>query len=86
MFGTCAGMILLARDVEGRETPHLGAIDITVARNASGRQVHSFETALAIDGVGGDVPAVFIRAPYITRVGAGVRVLARHDGVPVMAL
>ena len=86
MFGTCAGMILLARDVEGRETPHLGAIDITVARNASGRQVHSFETALAIDGVGRDVPAVFIRAPYITRVGAGVRVLARHDGVPVMAL
>ena len=85
MFGTCAGMILLARDVEGRAAAPLGAIDITVARNASGRQVHSFETTLAIDGIGDDVPAVFIRAPYITRVGAGVRVLARHAGVPVMA-
>ncbi|MEN6369819.1 MAG: pyridoxal 5'-phosphate synthase glutaminase subunit PdxT [Thermotogota bacterium] len=85
MFGTCAGMILLARDVEGRTAPPVGAIDITVARNASGRQVHSFETTLRIDRIGDDVPAVFIRAPYITRVGAGVRVLARHAGVPVMA-
>lgn len=85
MFGTCAGMILLARDVEGRSVPHLGAIDIAVARNASGRQVHSFETPLSIDGIGDDVPAVFIRAPYITRVGSGVRVLARHNEVPVMA-
>ena len=85
MFGTCAGMILLARDVEGRPAPHLGAIDIAVARNASGRQVHSFEATLRIEGVGDDVPAVFIRAPYITRFGAGVRILARHDGVPVMA-
>ncbi|MDD5220960.1 MAG: pyridoxal 5'-phosphate synthase glutaminase subunit PdxT [Candidatus Bipolaricaulis sp.] len=86
MFGTCAGMILLARDVEGREAAHIGAIDIGVARNASGRQVHSFETTLSIDEIGEDVPAVFIRAPYITRIGAGVRILARHDGVPVMAL
>jgi len=86
MFGTCAGMILLARDVEGRGTAHIGAIDIGVARNASGRQVHSFETTLSIDNVGKDVPAVFIRAPYITRVGSGVRILARHDGVPVMAV
>ena len=86
MFGTCAGMILLARDVEGRTLPHLGAIDIAVARNASGRQVHSFEATLRIDEIGDDVPAVFIRAPYITQVGAGVRILARHDGVPVMAV
>lgn len=86
MFGTCAGMILLARDVEGRALPHLGAIDIAVARNATGRQVHSFEATLRIDGIGDDVPAVFIRAPYITRIGAGVRILARHDGVPVMAV
>ncbi len=85
MFGTCAGMILLARGVEGSALSHLGAIDITVARNASGRQIHSFEATLRIDGIGDDVPAVFIRAPYITRVGAGVRVLARYDGVPVMA-
>jgi 5'-phosphate synthase pdxT subunit len=85
MFGTCAGMILLAQEVEGRRTPHVGAIDITVARNASGRQVDSFETTLSVDGIGDDVPAVFIRAPYITRVGPGVKPLARHEGVVVMA-
>lgn len=85
MFGTCAGMILLAREVEGRPVPHIDAIDIAVARNASGRQVHSFETVLRVDGIGDDVPAVFIRAPYVTRVGPEVRVLARYDGVPVIA-
>ncbi|MEW5827082.1 MAG: pyridoxal 5'-phosphate synthase glutaminase subunit PdxT [Candidatus Bipolaricaulota bacterium] len=85
MFGTCAGMILLAREVQGRAEPHIGAIDVAVARNASGRQVHSFETTLDVDGIGPDVPAVFIRAPFIVRVGPGVKVLARHEGVAVMA-
>ncbi|UCF10006.1 MAG: pyridoxal 5'-phosphate synthase glutaminase subunit PdxT [Candidatus Bipolaricaulota bacterium] len=85
LFGTCAGMVLLAAEVEGRDEPHLGAIDITVARNASGRQVDSFETELDVDGVGKKLCAVFIRAPFITRVGPGVRVLAEHEGVPVMA-
>jgi 5'-phosphate synthase pdxT subunit len=85
MFGTCAGMILLANEVEGRTAPIVGGIDLAVARNASGRQVNSFETRLDIEGVGRDVPAVFIRAPYITRTGSGVRILARHDGVAVMA-
>jgi 5'-phosphate synthase pdxT subunit len=85
MFGTCAGMILLANEVEGRAGPIVGGIDITVARNASGRQVNSFETALDVRGVGHDIPAVFIRAPYITRVGPGVSILAQHDGVAVMA-
>jgi 5'-phosphate synthase pdxT subunit len=85
MFGTCAGMILLAKEVEGRSSPYIGAIDVTVARNASGRQVDSFETSLRIEGVGDDVPAVFIRAPFVTRIGAGVRPLAVHDGVVVMA-
>ncbi len=84
-FGTCAGMILLAREIEGRDSPYIGAIDITVARNASGRQVHSFETLLKIEGISGDVPAVFIRAPYITRLGDGVSKLAEHDGHVVMA-
>lgn len=84
-FGTCAGMILLAREVEGQEEAYIRAIDITVARNASGRQVHSFETVLSVDGIGDDVPAVFIRAPYITRMGPGVRPLARHEGAVVMA-
>jgi len=85
MFGTCAGMILLANEIAGRKEPILGAIDIAVARNASGRQVDSFETVLEVDGVGTDVPAVFIRAPYVTRVGPSVHVLARHQGVAVMA-
>ncbi len=85
MFGTCAGMILLATEIEGRPAPHIGAIDITVARNASGRQVDSFETLLDVNGIGRDVPAVFIRAPYVTRVGADVQSLAVHDGVVVMA-
>jgi 5'-phosphate synthase pdxT subunit len=84
-FGTCAGMILLAREIEGRETPYIGAIDITVARNASGRQVDSFETVLEVEGIGDDVPAVFIRAPYVRRMGEGVRALATYDGSVVMA-
>ena len=85
MFGTCAGMILLAREAEGRANPGLDAIDVTVSRNASGRQVDSFETALPIDGIGPDVPAVFIRAPYATRIGPGVTPMAHHDGFVVMA-
>ncbi len=85
LFGTCAGMILLARKIEGRDEPYVGAIDITVARNASGRQVHSFETVLAVEGIGKNIPAVFIRAPYITRLGKSVTALAKHDGHVVMA-
>ena len=85
LFGTCAGMILLAREIEGRTEPYVGAIDITVARNASGRQVHSFETLLNIEGIGDNIPAVFIRAPYITRLGRGVTALAKYDGHVVMA-
>jgi len=85
LFGTCAGMILLARQIEGRDEPYVGAIDITVARNASGRQVHSFETLLNVEGIGDDILAVFIRAPYITRLGKSVTALAEHDGHVVMA-
>jgi len=84
-FGTCAGMILLASEIEGRSEAYVGAIDITVARNASGRQVHSFETLLEVEGIGGDVPAVFIRAPYITRLGEGVSALAKYNGHVVIA-
>lgn len=82
-FGTCAGMILLASEVvDGRADQHaLAAIDISVRRNAFGRQVDSFETDLDVDGLGGDgldgpLHAVFIRAPVVERVGAGVEVLA----------
>ncbi len=85
LFGTCAGMILLAAQIEGQKETYVEAIDITVARNASGRQVDSFETLLSIEGIGEEVPAVFIRAPYVTRVGCGVRPLAAHDGAMVMA-
>jgi 5'-phosphate synthase pdxT subunit len=81
-FGTCAGMILLAREiVDGRDDQHhLGAIDITVRRNAFGRQIDSFETDLDVDGLEGDFHAVFIRAPLVERVGPGVDVLARVEG------
>lgn len=76
MFGTCAGMILLASELS--EGPaHLQAIPMTVRRNAFGRQVDSFETMLAVEGIGQDVEAVFIRAPYVEQVGEGVRVLAK---------
>jgi len=85
MFGTCAGMILLSREVDGSPSPYIGAIDIGVKRNASGRQVESFETLLSVDGIGEDVPAVFIRAPYVVRLGPGVVPMARHEGAVVMA-
>ncbi|MEA2716711.1 MAG: pyridoxal 5-phosphate synthase pdxT subunit [Actinomycetota bacterium] len=78
-FGTCAGMILLAADVlDGRaDQRSFGAVDVGVRRNAFGRQVDSFETSLAVDGLpGGPFPAVFIRAPVVARVGEGVEVLA----------
>ena len=84
-FGTCAGMILLAADVlDGRPDQRcFGAIDVSVRRNAFGRQVDSFETALAVDGLaGGAFPAVFIRAPVVERVGEGVEVLATVDAWP----
>jgi 5'-phosphate synthase pdxT subunit len=86
-FGTCAGMILLAREVlDGRPDQRtFGTVDIAVRRNAFGRQVDSFETALSVEGVpGGPVPAVFIRAPVVERVGEGVEVLATVDGHAVL--
>jgi len=78
VFGTCAGMILLADGVldgtADQET--LGGIDMTVRRNAFGRQVHSFEGDLAFDGFDSPVHAVFIRAPWVERLGDGVEALA----------
>ena len=87
-YGACAGMILLASEildagVAGREAVPLGGIDITVRRNAFGRQVDSFEGDIAFDGLDGPVHAVFIRAPWVERVGDGVQVLARAAGHPV---
>jgi 5'-phosphate synthase pdxT subunit len=87
LFGTCAGMILLAASaVDGLpDQRYLGLIDIEVRRNAFGRQVHSFEAALELPGDPEPMTGVFIRAPQVERVGAGVEVLARLDGQPVAA-
>ena len=84
VFGTCAGLILLATSiVDGREDQRsFGAIDVTVRRNAYGRQVDSFEADLESDV--GTIPGVFIRAPRIERVGEAVSVLATHGGEPVL--
>lgn len=85
LFGTCAGLIVLAKTIEGSEQPHLPLMDIHVQRNAFGRQRESFETDLQIDGVGDTFRAVFIRAPLIVKAGEGVQVLARHNGQIVAA-
>jgi len=77
IFGTCAGMILLAREAIGLNLPSIGIMNIEVRRNAFGRQVDSFETDLAIPALGGKpFRAIFIRAPWIERVGPDVEVLA----------
>ncbi|MQR88274.1 pyridoxal 5'-phosphate synthase glutaminase subunit PdxT [Bacillus megaterium] len=79
VFGTCAGLILLAGQVVDREEPHLGVMNITVARNSFGRQRDSFEAALNIKDIGEDFIGVFIRAPHIVEVGENVEVLAMHN-------
>ena len=83
-YGSCAGMILLAAEIldagaPGREAEALGAIDMTVRRNAFGRQVDSFEGDIDVVGLDEPVRAVFIRAPWVERVGPDVEVLARAD-------
>ena len=78
MFGTCAGMILLAKTLIGYDEAHIGAMDITVERNAFGRQKDSFEAALSIKGVGENFVGVFIRAPYVVNVADDVEVLSTH--------
>lgn len=85
-WGTCAGMIFLAKDIGIDEQPILGAMDITVDRNAFGRQIDSFETDLQIAGLAGaPFHAVFIRAPVVTAVEPGVDVLARLDDGRIVA-
>lgn len=89
LLGTCAGMILMAKRIEaaGEDQPRLGLMDITVERNAYGRQVDSFEADLPVKGIdSGPVRGVFIRAPVIRSVGDGVDVLAMHDDRIVAAL
>jgi 5'-phosphate synthase pdxT subunit len=81
ILGTCAGMIVMAREVGGGE-PLLGVMDIGVERNAYGRQVDSFEADVDVEGL--PVRAVFIRAPRVTRLGPDVEVLAEREGLPVV--
>jgi 5'-phosphate synthase pdxT subunit len=87
VFGTCAGLILLATEVlDGRpDQRSFGALDITVRRNGYGRQIDSFEADIDVDGMDGDpFHAVFIRAPTVESTGPGVAVLAEHGGGPVL--
>jgi 5'-phosphate synthase pdxT subunit len=84
MLGTCAGMIVMARRVDGGE-PLLDLVDITVRRNAYGRQVESFEAKVEVRGISEPVRGVFIRAPQVEDVGPEVDVLAEHEGRPVVA-
>lgn len=84
VFGTCAGAILLAKKLENDEREHLAVMDIEVVRNAYGRQLGSFYAQSEFDGV--SVPMTFIRAPYISKVGKGVKILAVVDGKIVAAV
>ena len=84
MLGTCAGMIVMARRVDGGE-PLLRLVDITVTRNAYGRQVDSFEADLEVEGIDEPVRGVFIRAPQVEDVGEDVHVIAEYAGKPVVA-
>jgi 5'-phosphate synthase pdxT subunit len=83
VLGTCAGLILLSRDASDLTVSTLGPLDVTVERNAYGRQIDSFTDAIDMPVVGGAVHGVFIRAPRIRRVGSGVEVVATHGHEPV---
>jgi 5'-phosphate synthase pdxT subunit len=86
LYGTCAGLILMAKHIAGDQVaPHrLGVMDVTVRRNAYGRQAESFETDIDVEAFDGPFRAVFIRAPAIQAVGDHVQVLAEHYGEPVI--
>ncbi len=83
-FGTCAGAILLAREVQNPDQHGLGALDITVRRNAYGRQLESTILTSLTKLAGGELEQVYIRAPRIEQVGTGVEVLAEREGYPVL--
>lgn len=83
VLGTCAGLIVLAKDADRLPSPPLAVIDITAVRNGYGRQVHSFHDAVDVAPLAGAFDGVFIRAPRITGVGRGVEVIATREGEPV---
>lgn len=80
IWGTCMGMILMAREIEGSSQPRLGLLDITVRRNAFGAQVHSFEGLTPVTVLEEPLEAVYIRAPVVTEMGSGVEAIAHWDG------
>jgi 5'-phosphate synthase pdxT subunit len=84
LFGTCAGAILLAREVHGPRQPSLGLLDATIDRNAYGRQVDSFEAVIEARELGEPLSGVFIRAPRFVATGPGVEVLGCLNGAPVL--
>jgi 5'-phosphate synthase pdxT subunit len=87
IFGTCAGMIILAKEIDGGEVPVLPLLDVLAHRNAFGRQQDSFETELAVSDLGAEpVHAVFIRAPVIERIGDGVEVMAQLEDGRIVAV
>ncbi len=83
IWGTCAGAILLAKEIVGNKQPRLGLMDISVKRNEYGRQIDSFEAMITVKGVG-KIRGFFIRAPIIARLGKNVRALAFYEGNPVI--
>ncbi|TSB44660.1 pyridoxal 5'-phosphate synthase glutaminase subunit PdxT [Alkalicoccobacillus porphyridii] len=85
IFGTCAGLILMADEIVGQDAAHLGLMNMRVQRNAFGRQRESFETTLEVQGVAEDLRSVFIRAPLIEEVGEHVEVLSTYNGEIVAA-
>ncbi len=84
VYGTCAGMILLADSLTDGDQPLVGGLDVVIRRNAFGRQNESFERDIEVSGLEEPLTAVFIRAPWVEKVGADVEVLAEIDGHPVM--
>ncbi|MGX4600002.1 pyridoxal 5'-phosphate synthase glutaminase subunit PdxT [Faecalimicrobium sp. JNUCC 81] len=84
VWGTCAGMILLAKEIKNDDV-HIGTMDIEVVRNGYGRQLGSFNTEEKVNYIGDNIPMVFIRAPYIKNVGAKVEVLSKVNGKIVAA-
>ncbi|MCE2615978.1 pyridoxal 5'-phosphate synthase glutaminase subunit PdxT [Phocaeicola oris] len=84
VYGTCAGLILLAKEVEEEPADRLATMDVTVKRNAYGRQLGSFHTVASVKGIG-DIPMTFIRAPYINKVGNNVDILSIVNGHIVAA-
>ncbi|MEH7770541.1 pyridoxal 5'-phosphate synthase glutaminase subunit PdxT [Bacillus pumilus] len=85
IFGTCAGLIMLAKHIEDRDDAHLGLLNVSVARNSFGRQVDSFEADLEVKGLDAPFTGVFIRAPHIISADESVDIIAEYDGRIVMA-